>query len=96
MSPFASASTGCVPYARARLPRFAVYPQRGYPRQYGGDGQVRPLRAFRIWHKQLIHDYVEEIVDALALLASPAVDDISFEENWIFPAPTTASAALHC
>ncbi|MCB1707188.1 MAG: DUF3336 domain-containing protein [Halioglobus sp.] len=34
--------------------------------------------------KQLIHDYVEEIVDALALLASPAVDDISFEEKLDF------------
>lgn len=34
--------------------------------------------------KQLIHDYVEEIVDALELLATPAVDDISFEEKLEF------------
>ena len=34
--------------------------------------------------KQLIVDYVDEIVDALELLASPAVDDISFEEKLEF------------
>ena len=34
--------------------------------------------------KHLIHDYVEEIVDALELLASPDVDDIGFEEKLDF------------
>ena len=34
--------------------------------------------------KQLIHDYVEEIVDALELLASDAVHDVSFEEKLEF------------
>ena len=34
--------------------------------------------------KQLIVDYVDEIVDALELLASPIVDDISFEEKLEF------------
>ncbi len=34
--------------------------------------------------KQLIHDYVEEIVDALETLASPAVEEISFEEKLEF------------
>ncbi len=34
--------------------------------------------------KQLIHDYVEEIVDALETLASPAVEEISFEDKLEF------------
>lgn len=34
--------------------------------------------------KQLIVDYVEEIVDTLELLADPAVDEISFEEKLDF------------
>ncbi len=34
--------------------------------------------------KQLIVDYVEEIVDALRLLASPKVDEISFDEKLEF------------
>jgi NTE family protein len=34
--------------------------------------------------KQLIHDYVEEIVDALETLAGPAVEEISFEEKLEF------------
>lgn len=34
--------------------------------------------------KRLIHDYVEEIVDALELLADPAVDEIGFEEKLEF------------
>ncbi len=34
--------------------------------------------------KQLIHDYVEEIVDALELLASPAVNEINFEDKLDF------------
>ncbi len=34
--------------------------------------------------KQLIHDYVEEIVDALELLARPAVTEITFEEKLEF------------
>jgi NTE family protein len=34
--------------------------------------------------KQLIHDYVEEIVDALETLASPEVEEISFEDKLEF------------
>lgn len=34
--------------------------------------------------KQLIIDYVDEIVDTLELLADPAIDDISFEEKLDF------------
>jgi len=50
----------------------------------GGMGKSSLYERAMSGTKQLIVDYVDEIVDALELLASPAVDDISFEEKLDF------------
>ncbi len=50
----------------------------------GGMGKSGLYERAAFGTKQLIHDYVEEIVDALELLASPGVDEISFEEKLEF------------
>ena len=50
----------------------------------GGMGKASLYERALFGTKQLIVDYVEEIVDTLELLASSAVDDISFEEKLDF------------
>lgn len=50
----------------------------------GGMGKATLYERSMFGTKQLIVDYVDEIVDALELLASPRVDDISFEEKLEF------------
>jgi NTE family protein len=50
----------------------------------GGMGKSALYERAMSGTKRLIVDYVDEIVDALELLASPAVDDISFEEKLEF------------
>jgi len=57
----------------------------------GGMGKSVLYERAAFGTKQLIHDYVEEIVDALELLASPTVEEISFEEKLEF-----FRRALHC
>ncbi|NNC54319.1 MAG: DUF3336 domain-containing protein, partial [Pseudomonadales bacterium] len=47
----------------------------------GGMGKARLYTKAKSGTKNLIVDYVEEIVDALHYIASPAVDDITFEEK---------------
>jgi NTE family protein len=47
----------------------------------GGMGKPTLYERSLVGTKQLIVDYVEEIVDALKLLADPSVDDITFEEK---------------
>jgi NTE family protein len=50
----------------------------------GGMGKSTLYERSMVGTKHLIHDYVDEIVDALELLASPEVDEISFEEKLDF------------
>jgi NTE family protein len=50
----------------------------------GGMGKSALYERALFGTKRLIHDYVEEIVDALELLASDMVDEISFEEKLDF------------
>ena len=50
----------------------------------GGMGKSSLYEPALFGTKQLIVDYVDEIASALELLASPAVDDISFEEKLDF------------
>lgn len=50
----------------------------------GGMGKSALYERAMFGTKQLIVDYVEEIVEALELLASPEVDEISFEEKLDF------------
>ncbi len=50
----------------------------------GGMGKSTLYERAAIGTKQLIHDYVEEIVDALELLADPKIDEISFDEKLEF------------
>lgn len=50
----------------------------------GGMGKSSLYERAMFGTKHLIHDYVEEIVDALELLASPEIDEISFEEKLDF------------
>jgi NTE family protein len=50
----------------------------------GGMGKATLYERALTGTKHLISDYVEEIVDALQLLARPEVDDISFEEKLDF------------
>jgi NTE family protein len=50
----------------------------------GGMGKSALYERAAFGTKQLIHDYVDEIVDALETLASPAVEEISFEEKLEF------------
>jgi TAG lipase / steryl ester hydrolase / phospholipase A2 / LPA acyltransferase len=50
----------------------------------GGMGKSSLYERAMFGTKQLIVDYVDEIVDALELLASPKVDEISFEEKLDF------------
>ncbi|MEM8562674.1 MAG: DUF3336 domain-containing protein [Pseudomonadota bacterium] len=50
----------------------------------GGMGKPDLYERAAFGTKYLIHDYVEEIVDALQLLASPAVDNISQEDKLEF------------
>lgn len=50
----------------------------------GGMGKASLYERAMFGTKQLIVDYVEEIVDTLELLASEAVDEISFEEKLDF------------
>ena len=50
----------------------------------GGMGKSSLYERAMFGTKQLIVDYVEEIVDALELLASPEVDEISFEDKLDF------------
>ena len=50
----------------------------------GGMGRSELYEKCRFGTKQLIVDYVDEVVSALERLADPAVDDISFEEKLDF------------
>ncbi len=50
----------------------------------GGMGRPELYGKAMVGTKQLIVDYVDEIVDALQLLASPEIDEISFEEKFDF------------
>ncbi len=50
----------------------------------GGMGKSSLYERAMLGTKQLIVDYIDEIVDGLELLASPEVDDISFEEKLDF------------
>lgn len=50
----------------------------------GGMGNQRLYTKAKFGTKQLIGDYVDEISDALKLIADPAVDDISFDEKLDF------------
>lgn len=50
----------------------------------GGMGKSALYERAAFGTKQLIHDYVDEIVDALELLAGPSLDEISFEEKLEF------------
>lgn len=61
---------------------FALY--EGIHGNMGGMGKSSLYEPAMFGTKQLIIDYVEEIVDALELLAGPTVDDITFEEKLEF------------
>ena len=50
----------------------------------GGMGKSTLYERATFGTKQLVTDYVEAIAEALELLASPGVDDISFEEKLDF------------
>jgi TAG lipase/steryl ester hydrolase/phospholipase A2/LPA acyltransferase len=50
----------------------------------GGMGKSTLYERAAVGTKQLIHDYVEEIVDALKLLADPKIDEISFDDKLEF------------
>ena len=50
----------------------------------GGMGRSSLYEKAKFGTKQLIVDYVDEIVEALEHLASPAIDDISAEEKLDF------------
>lgn len=50
----------------------------------GGMGNESLYHKAKLGTKQLIVDYVNEIVEALEYIASPAVDDISFEQKLDF------------
>ena len=50
----------------------------------GGMGNQSLFTKTQFGTKQLIGDYVDEITDALKLIADPAIDDISFDEKLDF------------